>query len=141
MKKMIAFVLLAVMCLSLAACDNNADANPEQNTGAGNINPAYVGEWKCKVLHENFGSPVYRHDGFVFKEDGSFSFVKDIDQMVYDEPTVYFDGQWEFDEEKNRIIVTLEFDEKTSIKISEQDGKTVLIFCGDVFYRAEDFTG
>ena len=47
MKKILALLLAAVMCLSLAACGGNG--TKEDNTTASNINPDYVGEWKCSV--------------------------------------------------------------------------------------------
>ena len=63
MKKCIAIFLTAILCLSPATCNDSSDAdtdsrketnvNTTASTNATNVDPAYVGEWKCAVkMHD-----------------------------------------------------------------------------------------
>lgn len=104
---------------------------------ADNVNTDYVGEWKARIEHANFGEPVYRNDAIILNADASASFIKDVDSLVYDSPKEET-GTWEYVAEKNRIIVTLDFGNMV-LDIKEKDSKTVLAYFSDGYYRAEEF--
>ena len=78
MKKILALLLVAVMCLSFVACNSNSDSNSDVEKAEKDI----VGEWVCVT-----GSPTY-----IFNEDGTGSY--------YDRPM-----RWKYDSELSMYII------------------------------------
>lgn len=100
---------------------------------ADNVNTDYVGEWKARVQD---GPYTYQNNAIILNTDSSASYIDDVDGEG-DSPKEET-GTWEYVAEKNRIIVTLDFGNLV-LDIKEKDGKTVLAYFGDAYYRAEEF--
>ena len=79
MKKIIALLLVAVMCFALVACNNNSDSNSDVEKAKAEI----LGEWKTSEL----GGV-----SFTFNEDGTGTYS--------DKPM-----KWKFDEELTSYII------------------------------------
>lgn len=127
-------------CLSMLGAKfyrQGENVKQEETSAADNVNADYVGEWKCRVIHAYIDNPIYRHDGIILNADASASYIKDIDNTVYDSP-IEEKGTWVYNAEKNRIILTIDLGNMV-LDISEKDGKTVLNCFNDIYYRADEF--
>ena len=145
MKKALSLILALVICLSLCACDGEEStpttehsmSNLEQNGGnteAGdttedNLHPAeYVGEWKNyrKISSEGYYG-TYR---VVFRADGSGSYFNSSDKETK--------GDWYYDADNHCLVLQLPVG-NAAFFIQEENGKTVLDYYDDIFYRADEF--
>ncbi len=89
---------------------------------------AYVGEWKANQIASVMdGVTEYSTSIILLNADGTGSY-KDIS------------GTWIYEETQNRIVLTLTAESVGVIlEIGEEDGKTILKYYQDVYYKAEDF--
>lgn len=162
MKKQIAFLFVLAIMLCLSACVQSTESdNTEMNyidrgtsftvrnigtdNGSENINHLgdankndennsallYAGEWKANVLKSNFeNEKTYMISVIQFHEDGTGTYRgRKLD--------------WEYSEEKNIIefITTSSTGERVEsfFEIIEDDGKILLKFYRDIYYKADDF--
>ena len=142
MKKAMSLVMALVMCLSLCACGSKSSNEQGMadlghnvgNSGAGEtrediLHPAeYVGEWKNwrKISSEgDYGT--YR---VVFYADGSGSYFNSSNKETK--------GTWYYDADNHCLVLQLPIG-NAAFYIEEENGKTVLDYYDDIFYRAEEF--
>ncbi len=120
MKKFCILIVAVVLLLTLAAC-NNANNNTKNGTD-------FVGEWKANTL-----------SGIV---DGKQNYEISIIELNADGSGTYKGKElvWEYSEDQQTIKVTLTKENtNTAFEIQEENGKTVLKFFQDTYYRSTDF--
>jgi hypothetical protein len=146
MKKALSLILALALCLSLCACGSESKeaspaqsgttehsaeiTDPEVSTPTTDAeHPAeYVGEWKNyrKISSEgDFGT--YR---VVFHADGSGSYFNSSDKETK--------GDWYYDADNHCLVLQLPVG-NAAFYIQEENGKTVLDYYDDIFYRADEF--
>jgi len=87
----------------------------------------YVGEWKAKVIVSNienvkeYGVSVIR-----INSDGTGTYNRKA-------------GKWIYNADEKAISLTLIEGGAAELMIAEEEGKTVLKFYQDTYYRAEEF--
>lgn len=89
---------------------------------------AYVGEWKANQIASVMdGATEYKTSSILLNADGT-GFYKDKS------------GTWVYEETQNRIVLTLTAESVGVIlEIGEEDGKTILKYYQDVYYKSDDF--
>ncbi len=89
---------------------------------------AYVGEWKANQIASVMdGVTEYKTSVILLNADGTGSYKEKS-------------GTWVYEETLNRIVLTLTAESVGVIlEIGEEDGKTILKYYQDVYYKAEDF--
>ena len=117
MKRTIALVLAVMLCFGLCACGQ------DQNEVSKDINTDYVGAWKGNI---KVGYETYEVQTITLNTDGTGSY-----QGKYD-------GAWKYSEEDNRIVLATDAG-NILLDIDTVDGKTVLKYFSDVYYRASEF--
>lgn len=162
MKKQIAFLFVLVMMLCLSACVQSKENNSRgmnysdegtyfiiRDTGTDNGSESinhmgdahkndesnsallYAGKWKANVLKSNFGNEkTYMISVIQLHEDGAGTYRgRKLD--------------WEYSEEKNIIEFTTTASTGESVEsffeIVEDDGKILLKFHRDIYFKADDF--
>lgn len=122
-------------CLSMLGAKfyrQGENVKQEETSAADNVNADYVGEWKARVQD---GPYTYQNNAIILNADASALYTNDaLSEEGYSKET----GTWKYVAEKNRIIVTLDFGNLV-LDIKEKDGKTVLVYYSDTYYRAEEF--
>ena len=117
MKRLLALALAMLLCFGMCACTQKQN---EKLTGR----DAYVGEWKANVKVSSEGD----YEVYVIKlnadETGS-----------YKNKT----GVWVYSEENKEIILTVTGG-TLHLQIAEENGKTVLKYYQDTYYRASEFS-
>lgn len=123
MKRFVLLVLTIMMLISLPACANVGADDAQKVVGA-----EYVGEWKANTLTGLIdGVKTYTVSVIELKQDGSGTYKGRA-------------LEWTFSEEKNTINFTITQENlSAALQIQEIDGKTVLKFYEDVYYRADEF--
>lgn len=109
---------LFVVCLILGGC---GPTDPDTK-----VNNDYVGEWKANQVSSVMdGETTYKTVVVLLNGDGTGS---------------YKDKQGTWEHKENTIVLTLT-DESVGLvfDIAEEDGKTVLKYYQDVFYKASEF--
>lgn len=136
MKKLIAALLIPVLCLFPVACsgfnsDPNDIANMQDNTTAGDtVTQEYIGVWKSSDI------------AFNLDED---SWIETLTITLCEDGTATYRGKdvtWEYDDKYGKygtIELMLESGGVVSLIIDEKDGKTVLRCDFDFYYRESDF--
>ena len=120
MKRNIALVVIAfVVCLIMGACS--------KNNGDSNTNSEFVGEWKANQVSSVMdGETAYKTVVVQLNKDGTGSY-KDKQ------------GTWEV-KDNTTIVLTLTNENIGMVfEIDDEEGKTVLKYYQDVFYRASEF--
>ena len=128
MKKIIALLIVAVMCLSFVACGNNAD---KENTGNNaETNNTQVSDKKAEAEKAIVGIWVSADSG------DSLTFEEDKNGKFTDER--YF--RWKYDEELNCYLLALYGWGTYPLTIKNDDGVDYIRFDGkgDIFYRQEN---
>ena len=123
MKRFVLLVLTIMMLISLPACANAGADDAQEVVGA-----EYVGEWKANTLTGLIdGVKTYTVSVIELKQDGSGTYKGRA-------------LEWTFSEENNTINFTITQENlSAALQIQEIDGKTVLKFYEDVYYRADEF--
>ena len=118
MKRLLALILALLLCLSLCACSESTDNKPSGSA-------AYVGEWKANVKVSSDGD----YEVYVIK-------------LNADETASYRNktGIWIYSEKTNQFILSVAGG-TMNLEISEENGKTVLKYYPDTYYRANEFIG
>lgn len=119
-------ILLCSACGTSASEDDPVTATTEQ---AVDVDAAqYVGQWKANTVAGLVdGEKTYRVSVIELNSDGSGAYKGKA-------------LTWAYSEEYGTINVTLlKENQNTSFEIDQVDGKTVLRFFEDVYYRAADF--
>jgi len=129
MRRIIALICVVLLIIACAACSNtdtNNDNNPNETTGTDSA--SYVGEWKANTVSLALdNSYEYVVSTIVLNADGTGSYREK--EMT-----------WQYKKDTQTIAFTLVSGEQNgAFDIAEEDGKTVLKFYKDVYYRAEDF--
>lgn len=88
----------------------------------------YVGEWKANQIASVMeGATEYKISVILLNEDGTGSYKEK-------------NGTWIYEETQNRIVLTLTAESVGVIlEIGEEDGKTILKYYQDVYYKSDDF--
>ncbi len=123
MKRFVLLALAIVMLISLPACSRAGADDAQEIAGA-----EYVGEWKANTLTGLIdGVKTYTVSVIELKQDGSGTYKgREL--------------EWTFSEENNTINFTItQENASAALQIQELDGKTVLKFYDDVYYRANEF--
>lgn len=132
-----AFLLSDTSSVEVKVCTPTAEQNviakkvytdlnaKTKSTDSGSI---YVGEWKANQIASVMdGVTKYSTSIILLNADGTGSYNKKSGIWVYEEP-------------QNRIVLTLTAESVGVIlEIGEEDGKTILKYYQDVYYKAEDF--
>jgi len=111
-------ILVFVVCLMMSAC------------GTGNenykIDQGYVGEWKADQISSVMdGETTYKTVTVLLNEDGTGS---------------YKDKQGTWEVKDSTVVLTLTNENIGMVfEIGEEDGKKVLKYYEDVFYKASEF--
>ena len=117
MKRLLALALAMLLCFGMCACAENEESKP---TGSA----AYVGEWKANVQVSSEGEYKVYTIQLNADETGSYQGKK---------------GVWTYSKETDQIILSV-----TSgtlyLTIAEENGKTVLKYYQDTYYRASEFS-
>lgn len=89
---------------------------------------AYVGEWKANQIASVMdGATEYKTSVILLNEDGTGSYKEK-------------NGTWVYEETQNRIVLTLTAESVGVIlEIGEEEGKTILKYYQDVYYKSDDF--
>lgn len=119
MKRISILLLSVVMLFSFAACNNNQAKQAVSD---------YMGEWKANSLKARIDNEIiYQVSTITLHEDGT---------CIYKGKS----AKWEYDAELDQIAFTLD-DNKASgvLKIAEENGKIVLKYDAETYYRPDDF--
>lgn len=120
MKKRFFTILLSILvvCLTLVGCGSNPDDTK--------VNSEYVGEWKANQISSVMdGETTYKTVSILLNADGTGS---------------YKDKQGTWEHKDDAIVLTLTNENIGMVlEIKEEDGKTVLKYYQDVFYKASEF--
>ena len=131
MKKIIAFILVIAMCLSLVACSAGNDTdNTTENNDAETVDKSdkFMGEWISgywgysgigvgdEEVHCYIYSYTLTEDGFVLYREG---YIEDGERLY----TIEESGIWEYNENSDTVTVIKNY--PLVFDMSEQDGKTV----------------
>ena len=130
MKKRLPLVIFVVCIFLLCACNGNHTNNAHQSSNESTIETVskfpFTGEWKAKVLISNLGSvEKYSISVITLNADGTGTY-KDKN------------GTWVYHEDEKKISLTLA-EGIGGLTIGEENGKTILKFFQDTYYRAEEF--
>ena len=121
MKKQIftALIFVFVVCLFMSACSkNNEDSNYDSE---------YVGEWKANQISSVMdGETTYKTAIVLLNGDGTGSY-KDKQ------------GTWEVKDDTTIVLTLTNENIGMVFEIAEEEGKTVLKYYQDVFYKASEF--
>ena len=121
MKKQIftALIFVFVVCLFMSACSkNNEDSNYDSE---------YVGEWKANQISSVMdGETTYKTAIVLLNGDGTGSY-KDKQ------------GTWEVKDDTTIVLTLTNENVGMVFEIAEEEGKTVLKYYQDVFYKASEF--
>ncbi len=128
MRKILYFVL-SVMCIFLlCACNNNTESMPQANetTSSTIIVSPFIGEWNANVVVGNSDAgKEYAIYTITLNSDGKATYRDKV-------------GTWAYYEEQQKISLT--FPEGiVGLTVSEENGKTILKYFQDTYYRAEEF--
>ncbi|MBE6917345.1 MAG: hypothetical protein E7470_05555 [Ruminococcaceae bacterium] len=125
MKKFIFALLMLVMCFALAACSNSHEDPGGFGNKQDNSAQAYVGEWKANVV-SSFADEQYTYKVSVItlNADGTATYREKAATWEYKEDTIHLAVA-------GAGVAVLE--------VAEDDGKTVLKFYEDTYYRADEF--
>lgn len=120
MKRNIALVVIAiVMCLIISACG--------KNNGDSNTNSEFVGEWKANQVSSVMdGETTYKTVVVLLNEDGTGSY-KDKQ------------GTWKVNDNTTIVLTLTNENIGMVFEVDDEEGKTVLKYYQDVFYRASEF--
>lgn len=128
MKRMMFALLAVIMLLSFTACSDNNNNNGSTTDGSTVASSMYVGEWKANTL-----------SGLI---DGEKNYTVAVIELNEDGTGTYKGREltWSYSEELSTIKFTiLKENQSAAFEITEVDGKTVLKFFDDIYYRADDF--
>ena len=130
MKKGIIFVVLVVCIFLLSACNgnhpDNAQPTKKESTTETISSFPYTGEWKANVITSNLeGVKEYAVSVITLNADGTGTYKGK-------------NGTWVYYEDEKKISLTLT-EGIVGLTIAEENGKTVLKFFQDTYYRAEEF--
>ena len=121
MKKQIftALIFVFVVCLFMSACSkNNEDSNYDSE---------YVGEWKANQISSVMdGETTYKTVIVLLNGDGTGSY-KDKQ------------GTWEVKDDTTIVLTLTNENVGMVFEVAEEEGKTVLKYYQDVFYKASEF--
>lgn len=121
MKKQFFTILtcIFVVCLIMSGCSSS-----DSDT---NVNSEYVGEWKANQISSVMdGKTTYKTISVLLNEDGTGSY-KDKQ------------GTWEV-KDGTTVVLTLTNENIGMVfEIAEEEGKTVLKYYQDVFYKVSEF--
>ena len=112
-------ILVFVVCLFMSACSkNNEDSNN---------NSEYVGEWKANQISSVMdGETTYKTAIVLLNGDGTGSY-KDKQ------------GTWEVKDDTTIVLTLTNENIGMVFEVAEEEGKTVLKYYQDVFYKASEF--
>ncbi len=127
MKRFVLLALVIVMFVSFPACSNVGE-NDRLDDAQAIAGVEYVGEWKASTLAGMVnGVKTYTVSVIELKQDGSGTYKGRA-------------LKWTFSQENNTINFTVTQENvSAALQIQEFDGKTVLKFYDDVYYRADEF--
>lgn len=112
-------ILLFMVCLLMSACS--------KNNGDSNANSEFVGEWKANQVSSLMdGETTYKTVSILLNEDGTGSY-KDKQ------------GTWEVKDDSTIVLTLTNENIGMVLEIDEKEGKTVLEYYQDVFYRSSEF--
>ncbi len=119
MKKIITFVLAAVMLFTFAACSS---------TQKNELPQEYIGKWQANIISSLMdGVKTYETSTLELNKDGSATYQGKA-------------FTWKYLEETQQIIITSkDTNLSASFEIDVVDGKQVLKFYEDVYYSEQDF--
>ena len=136
MKKIIALLLVAVMCLSFVACGNNAD---KENTGNNaETNNTQVSDKKAEAEKAVIGT--WERDG----ENGKVTMTFNVDhtcELVY--PNMQIPYNWKYDVELDCYIIALSthradvFSSVNSCIIVNENNLSYLSYNREQYYRQD----
>ena len=114
-----ALIFVFVVCLFMSACSkNNEDSNYDSE---------YVGEWKANQISSVMdGETTYKTAIVLLNGDGTGSY-KDKQ------------GTWEVKDDTTIVLTLTNENVGMVFEIAEEEGKTVLKYYQDVFYKASEF--
>lgn len=125
MKRIMIVLLAIVILLSCVACDNNSPKDGDNDT---KIVSEYMGEWKANSLKSRDNDEItYKVATITLQEDGT---------CIYKGES----AKWEYVAELNQFIFTLDRNGVSgTLEIAEENGKTVLKYNTEIYYRPTDF--
>ena len=126
MKKIFFALVAVIMMFSVVGCGNN---NPsKENTAEKKVIEQYMGEWKANSLKSRLDNEItYQVATITLKEDGT---------CIYKGES----AKWEYIAELNQFVFTLDKNGVNgTLEIAEENGKTVLKYVTETYYRPEDF--
>lgn len=135
MKKIIALLLVAVMCLSFVACGNNAD---KENTGNNaETNNTQVSDKKAEAEKAILGTWERKVDNvtitFTFNSDNTCVWKTDLDEYKEEK------YNWKYDEELDcYMLVTVKNTPVTCGFILNENGNSYLSYGQDKYYRQDN---
>lgn len=133
MKKLLLLLLALTLCLSFLACgekndDKTTPSKPAETKEDSKHPSEYVDEWKCNMKINSDGDyGTYR---VVFNQDGTGSYFNSSDKETT--------GTWYYDADNHCVVLQLPVG-NAAFYVKEENGKTVLDYFNDIYYRASDF--
>ena len=127
MRRIIALICAVLMVFACSAC-SNTDTNNDTSDTTVVDRASCIGEWKANV--------------WTLMPDGSFGFAVRTIILNDDGTGSYRDKEmtWQYQKDAQIIEFSLISGEQDgSFDIAKEDGKTVLKFYSDIFYRADEF--
>jgi len=131
MRKRLSLTIFAVCIFLLCACNGNRPEHilPSSSESAAEavLDFPYVGEWKAKVIVSNIENvKEYGVSVICINSDGTGTYNSK-------------EGKWIYNADEKAISLTLIEGGAAELMIAEEEGKTVLKFYQDTYYRAEEF--
>lgn len=125
MKRIMIVLLAIVILLSCVACDNNS---PKDDDNDKKIVSEYMGEWKANSLKSRDNDEItYKVATITLQEDGTCVYKGE-------------NAKWEYVADLNQFIFTLDKNGVSgTLEIAEENGKTVLKYNTETYYRPTDF--
>ena len=133
MKKLLILLLTLTLCLSFMACgETKNDKNTPTKAAETKEDPKhpaeYVDEWKNYRKIDSEGN--YGTFRVVFNADGTGSYFNSSDKETK--------GTWYYDADNHCVVLQLPVG-NCAFYVQEENGKTVLDYYDDIFYRAGEF--
>lgn len=125
MKRIMIALLAIVTLFSFVACKN--DSPKEDDNDKKNVSE-YMGDWKANSLKSRFDDEItYQVATITLQENGT---------CIYKGES----AKWEYVADLNRFVFTLDRNGVSgTLEIAEENGKTVLKYNTELYYRPTDF--
>ena len=125
MKRIFVLLLAVVMLFAFAACNNDSQ---KENSNDKQLVADYMGDWKANSLKSRHNNEItYQVATITLQEDGTCIYKGE-------------NAKWEYIADLNQFVFTLDRNGVSGVlEIAEENGKTVLQYSTETYYRPADF--